>query len=164
MSTKKLLQSLIPIICGVLMVLLILASVAKQAEKVSASEENSVRYVSNDGTDNANDCSISSQPCRTVQHAIYTAIDGDEIHVSAGYYTGTMSFPSDLVTATIIITKNLSVLSGGFSADFSISRSRYLSNNNRCSRKRALFCAIHFEYKYNSRWFYSYRRSAILFW
>jgi hypothetical protein len=128
MSTKKLCGSLIPVICGVLLVLLFIVFASKQAEIVSATVESSVRYVSVIGTDNANDCSVSTNPCRTIQYAIGAAQDSDEIRVAAGIYTGTMvtQLDPDVVTATVIISKNISALLGGYSYDFT---SRDIDNN-----------------------------------
>jgi CSLREA domain-containing protein len=82
----------------------------------------SPRYVSPLGDDTANACTNSSSPCRTVQHAIDVAQDGDEIRVAQGIYTGTMAEPrpaGGTFSATVILTKNLSALLGGYSSDFS---------------------------------------------
>lgn len=56
----------------------------------------------------------------TIQAAIEAANDGDVIRVVQGTYTGTMtvSGPSTAFTATVVITKSLTLL-GGFNADFS---------------------------------------------
>ena len=52
----------------------------------------------------------------TIQDAIEAANDGDTIRVAEGTYTG-MTSSSDM-TATVILTKNLTLM-GGFSSDFS---------------------------------------------
>jgi parallel beta-helix repeat protein len=55
----------------------------------------------------------------TIQAAVHAASNGDTIRVTQGYYTGVMVSNGDTpITATIIITKNLTLL-GGFNADFS---------------------------------------------
>jgi Right handed beta helix region len=79
------------------------------------------RYVIPSGSDASTDCSLAA-PCQTVQRAVAVAQAGDEIHVAAGTYTGTM-FDGSLdqgVTATVIIAKALTALSGGYSADFTV--------------------------------------------
>lgn len=45
------------------------------------------RYVATTGTDGANDCSLSTSPCATVQHAIDEASAGDQILIAGGTYT-----------------------------------------------------------------------------
>jgi parallel beta-helix repeat protein len=82
------------------------------------------RYISPIGNDTANLCTSPTLPCQTVQHAINVAQDGDELLVSAGAYTGTMAstiseWGNYVVTATVIITKDINLL-GGYSADFNV--------------------------------------------
>lgn len=79
------------------------------------------RYVSPLGSDTSNDCTNSQTPCRTIQHAVTTAQAGDEVRVARGTYSGTMTAPSStgVYSATVVLTKNLSALLGGYSLDFS---------------------------------------------
>ncbi len=79
------------------------------------------RYVSLNGDDTANACTNSTFPCRTVQWAIGVAQAGDEVRVAQGTYTGTMAEPNlsgGAFSATVVLTKNLSALLGGYSTDF----------------------------------------------
>lgn len=80
------------------------------------------RHVSPNGSDLGNDCANSLAPCRTVQHALSVAQDDDQILVAAGTYTGTMRefLPAwgGYVTATVVLTKNITALLGGYSVDF----------------------------------------------
>jgi parallel beta-helix repeat protein len=56
----------------------------------------------------------------TIQAAVNAATDGDTIRVAQGAYTGMMSAPGTGTpfTATVLITRNLTLL-GGYNADFS---------------------------------------------
>jgi len=80
-----------------------------------------IRYVIPTGSDASTDCSLPA-PCQTVQRAVGVAKAGDEIHVAAGTYAGSMSDSSidQGVTATVIVSKALAALSGGYSADFTV--------------------------------------------
>ncbi len=79
------------------------------------------RYVAPTGSDASPACALGA-PCQTVQRALAVAQPGDEIHVAAGTYTGSM-FAGDIdqgVSATAIITQDIAALRGGYSADFSM--------------------------------------------
>jgi hypothetical protein len=96
-----------------------------QAKRVVALIEQSpggvVRYVSSQGSDIGNDCASTSEPCKSIQHAIQVAEVGDDIHVAGGTYSDT-TFDDELtfgVTATVLITKQISSFLGGYSPDFS---------------------------------------------
>lgn len=115
----------IPLGCGLILTLTLIWFTGAQATKVladlSSAHSKVVLYVSTIGNDVGNDCQFINTPCQTVQHAIQVAQTGDWIHVSGGIYTGTMQ-DSTLamgVSATVIITKDISSLLGGYSADFS---------------------------------------------
>jgi hypothetical protein len=63
-----------------------------------------VRYVSiNTGSDSANTCSVFYNPCKTIQRALDSAAEGDEIRVAAGRY------PESNVSVSISVT-----LQGGY--------------------------------------------------
>lgn len=96
-----------------------------QASRVMASNERSpggiVRYVSWQGKDTGNDCTTAHQPCNSIPHTIQETDVGDYIHVAGGTYTDS-TYDDKLtfgVTATVIITRQISSLLGGYSPDFS---------------------------------------------
>ena len=104
---------------GLVLSLLIAAS---PASAVAA-----IRYVSTTGIDAANDCADSGAPCATLQHAVDSADDFDEVRVAAGSYTG-----SATVTVTrasneydyrqvLFIGKPLSVRGGYLETDWNTS-------------------------------------------
>ncbi len=81
------------------------------------------RYVSSvSGEDESNDCTAPTHPCRTIQHAVDQAAEGDELWIAAYDVSGTI-FPPNLITATarytgtgeniISVTKSLT-LKGGY--------------------------------------------------
>jgi len=76
---------------------------------VAAHAENApegvTRYVDTAGSDPSNDCLDADMPCRTVQHAVDEAADGDMIYVAEGVYTGNVYIHHEVA------------LLGGFSAD-----------------------------------------------
>ncbi len=116
----------IPFGYGFLLAIGLLWLVAIQAAEVRAEphemHSGAVLYVSTQGKDAGNDCLSSTTPCQTVQHSIKVAQVGDYIHVAGGTYRGSM-FESELgmgVTATVIITKEINSVLGGYSPDFSI--------------------------------------------
>ncbi len=55
------------------------------------------RYVDNYGNDNENACLNPDKPCRSIQHAVDTAIMGDTISLSAGVYTEAVYIDKDLI-------------------------------------------------------------------
>ncbi len=65
------------------------------------------RYVSRDGNDSNNNCTQSTQPCRTVAHAVGQASFGDEVRIARGIYTESGIPLNDTLT-----------LSGGWSTNF----------------------------------------------
>ncbi|RLC82707.1 MAG: hypothetical protein DRI61_01560, partial [Chloroflexi bacterium] len=67
------------------------------------------RYVLLGGTDEQNNCTNPSAPCRSVGWAVYQATSGDEIWVAQGHYT---------FTEPITVDKSVRVL-GGFAPDWS---------------------------------------------
>ncbi len=57
-------------------------------------------YVSPSGNDDTNNCSNQSTPCRSVQHAIASAMENNEIQLAAGSYTGTVTLNNKKLTLT----------------------------------------------------------------
>ena len=72
------------------------------------------RYVAETGSDNGNTCTNSEMPCATIQHAVETAVSGDEIRVAAGEYTDLQV--RNTTTQTVFLNKTLTLL-GGFTTD-----------------------------------------------
>src|SRR5215813_8280022 len=67
------------------------------------------RFVSTTGSDTANDCLSSVNPCRSVGYALTQAATGDTMKVAGGSYRENLT----VNTATTL------TLSGGWAADFS---------------------------------------------
>ena len=113
-----------PLIIGTVIILIFTWLAAWQAGGVSANLDAPhspvVLYISMLGQDEANDCQSSTSPCRSITHAMQVAQAGDYLHVASGTYTDTMYDPDIAmgVTATLIITKEISSLLGGYSNDF----------------------------------------------
>jgi parallel beta-helix repeat protein len=111
--------------CGFALVMTLIWLAGTQAARVNAGVADGhsgvVLYVSNNGEDAGNLCQDSSSPCQTIQRAILVAEAGDYIHMAGGEYTGSMFDPgiSMGISATVIITKDISSLLGGYSQDFS---------------------------------------------
>jgi uncharacterized repeat protein (TIGR01451 family) len=71
------------------------------------------RYVAPGGINSGNDCTESSNPCATMQHAVDVAISGDEILVASGTYTDINFNAGSISTQTVYINKTLT-LGGGY--------------------------------------------------
>src|SRR5207247_10882049 len=54
------------------------------------------RYVATTGSDFMNNCTSSSTPCRTIQHAIDQALPNDTVHVAMGAYPENVTIPMPL--------------------------------------------------------------------
>lgn len=70
----------------------------------------SIRYVAVEGTDAGNDCSLSTNPCATVQRAVDVAVPDDEIRVAAGTYTGVQVRQG--ITQVVYITQPVTIRGG----------------------------------------------------
>jgi hypothetical protein len=80
------------------------------------------RYVATTGTDAANDCTLASAPCETVQHAVDVANPGETIKIATGIYTDVhgrpapYSYPS-IITQVVYLSKTVTVR-GGYDSTF----------------------------------------------
>lgn len=83
---------------------------------LTANAAPTVRYVATTGSDTGNDCSSSAAPCATLQHAVDTAVSGDEIRVAGGTYSGVVGRGG--LMQTVYISKSLT-LQGGYPVGFS---------------------------------------------
>jgi parallel beta-helix repeat protein len=76
------------------------------------------RYVAITGTDSGpNDCTSSGNPCRTIQHAVNSADDGDDILVTEGVYSDTFAVEGHW--QVVFIRDKTVTIRGGYSTDFS---------------------------------------------
>jgi hypothetical protein len=82
---------------------------------VNASSAATLRYVAVGGNDGGNNCTGSTAPCATVQHAVDEAAADDEIHVATGNYTGVHTQGG--MTQLLYIDKTV-ILRGGYCNDF----------------------------------------------
>jgi parallel beta-helix repeat protein len=64
-----------------------------------------LRYVAPDGADTGNDCTDSTAPCATVQHAVDASAPGDEIRVASGTYTDLHARSRNDITTTGVVTQ-----------------------------------------------------------
>jgi hypothetical protein len=71
-----------------------------------------VRYVATAGSDSGNNCTMSSAPCASVQHAVDQALPGEEVRVAGGTYSGVTARAG--ITQTVYISKSV-ILRGGYS-------------------------------------------------
>lgn len=100
-----------------LMGILLLPGLAGQAHLAYANP--GTLYVAPTGNDGPT-CA-SSQPCRTLQHAVDVAVTGDTIKVAAGQYTGVSPrfnpYEGQTVTQVVYISKTV-VIRGGYTTAF----------------------------------------------
>jgi predicted outer membrane repeat protein len=87
--------------------------------------------VATSGADNGN-CSNSASPCATIQYAVDTASEGDEIRVAEGVYTDVQARSRNDVTTTGVVTQSIYLsktvtIRGGFSLSNWITPSVYAS-------------------------------------
>lgn len=115
----------LPLLSGLILITtlfwLVKAQARQAVEHAAQARIAAILYVSNQGQDIDNDCQQAQLPCQTIQHSLKIAQEGDYIHVAGGTYTGSMVDPSTSIgiTATVIVTKPIGSLLGGYSADFS---------------------------------------------
>jgi hypothetical protein len=82
--------------------------------------------VATTGTDGAA-CGSAATPCRTIQHAVHEAAEGEEIRIAAGTYTGTQQIwalgagQMTTMTQVVIISKSLTLRGGHTTADWNTS-------------------------------------------
>ena len=88
---------------GALVALLLLLTLI--GPLAAAAPDTATRYVATTGADAGNDCLDPGLPCRTIQHAIDVAGNGDEVLIAQGTYQENLVIPITLA------------LRGGFEAD-----------------------------------------------
>lgn len=92
------------------------AGLGVAAANFMANPLSTVRYVAITGSDDANTCTNSLNPCRTIQYAVDQAETGDEIHIAAGAYTGVTARAS--VTQTVYLSKTVTLRGGYLTSDW----------------------------------------------
>lgn len=77
------------------------------------------RYVATNGSDSENNCTDLLLPCRSVQHAVDQAEDGDVILIEAGVYTDTVTrtVGAELHEQVLFVDKSVTIR-GGYSNEF----------------------------------------------
>ena len=123
MNAKRFTYIFVSLLTGMLFVAVLFLFLTVQSTNARAETLTpvvAIRYVSTTGNDTSNDCTNTNTPFRTVQRAMTIAQEGDDIRVATGTYTGTMFAPniSMGVTATVVISKDIASLLGGYSPDF----------------------------------------------
>jgi hypothetical protein len=94
-----------------LLIGLLLAMGAARPPDVALAQGPTPRHVdSATGNDSGNDCTNSSTPCATVQHAVDVADPGDEIRVATGTYTDVQARTG--ITQVVYISKTVTVRGG----------------------------------------------------
>lgn len=92
------------------------AGLGVAAANFMANPLGTVRYVAISGSDNANTCTNSLNPCRTIQYAVDQAETGDEIRIAAGAYTGVTARTG--VTQTVYLSKTVTLRGGYLTSDW----------------------------------------------
>jgi predicted outer membrane repeat protein len=116
---KGTLLSLISVLLGVGLTLgfLLFANRGGSTIGMAAPSMIHVRYVAQGGNDATNDCTNSSNPCASIQHAVEQAYSGDEVRVAGGDYAGTQVITHTngyTYTQVVFVDKSLT-LRGGYS-------------------------------------------------
>ncbi|MAT96723.1 MAG: hypothetical protein CL608_06225 [Anaerolineaceae bacterium] len=95
--------------------LVLLATTFKHLPPLQAAPEATMLHVDSvTGSDNGS-CGSTSQPCRTIQHAVNISNSGDTILVAAGTYTysGSSTCLDGISTAVVcVLSKHLTILGG----------------------------------------------------
>jgi len=76
--------------------------------------DGTVLYVSPNGTDATNPCTNSASPCKTIQHAVDSASNGDEIRVATGVYTNVHAGSAGSVVMQVVEINTSVALAGGY--------------------------------------------------
>jgi parallel beta-helix repeat protein len=100
-----------------LLVGLLLTLVVTGSPVVALAQDITIRYVAPapTGNDSGNNCTSSSAPCATVQHAVDEADPDDEIRVARGVYTGVQARAG--VTQVVYVSKTVAIR-GGYTTAF----------------------------------------------
>lgn len=116
-KSRRTARSLLVWLLAMLAVGALSASLAgAQADRWNTIELPRPRYVATGGLDGGNDCTTSTLPCATLQHAVDVANPGDEIRVASGVYTGVQTRAG--VTQIAYISKTVAVRGGYTTADW----------------------------------------------
>ena len=101
------------------------------------------RYVATIGAADTTNCTDPTQPCATIQHAVNQAVDGDDVLISAGTYTDTVTqtIGANEYLQNVYIDKSINLRGGydvndGFTTNQPITNATYI---NGLGNNRALF-------------------------
>ena len=113
--------SLLSIFIGIGLTITFILGVRNAGVSVSMAATNAsfTRYVASGGSDTGNDCTSSSSPCATIQHAADQANPADEVRVAEGEYSDVHQITHTntyTYTQVVFIDKSLT-LRGGYSTD-----------------------------------------------
>jgi uncharacterized repeat protein (TIGR01451 family) len=98
---------------------LLLAMSTAPPSDVALAQAPTIRYVDGStGDDSGNDCTTSSSPCATIQHAVDEADPGDEIRVAEGRYTDVQARVG--ITQAVYVSKTLTIRGGYTTTNWSI--------------------------------------------
>ena len=96
-----------------------------RSPEVALAQGSCTRYVAPPptGDDTGNDCTNSTSPCSTVQHAVDEADPGDVICVATGEYTDVHVRPRNDITTTGVVTQVVDIdetvtIRGGYTTAF----------------------------------------------
>jgi hypothetical protein len=105
----KTLRLLLACTCGLALALILMMALGQpRSKKALAAPTATTRYVQGNVGADTTDCTSSQAPCKTIQHALAQAVDGDTVRVAKALYQITY-------TGTVVITKSIT-LEGGWGA------------------------------------------------
>jgi len=119
---RRMLRLGLALACGLALLLgLLLVMGAAHSPEVALAQGSITRYVAPapTGNDSGNDCTNSTAPCATVQHAVDEADPGDEIRVATGVYTDVQARAG--ITQVVYISKTVTVRGGYTTTNWSMS-------------------------------------------
>ena len=118
--------ALVPILVLLLGIAFLALFPARGSRLALAQGGTGIVRVATSGAD-ASGCGSPATPCRTIQHAVHEAAEGDQVRIAAGTYTGALQVwaigAGELTTMTqvVIVTKSLTLRGGYTTGDWDTS-------------------------------------------